>query len=1244
VGDFSPAMLGGSAPPPTNRQNIDAARADQQRIRDEVTDEAAEALVLDRIQNDSNRDNRIAITFENLNPELESDREREKFTERSIERDINSIEERLKQIRNIYSVTAADRNRPEWFSDQVIKNRTPRSSQELRSGVPGAGQILEDGIDAIQRWLGFDTVLEQQLERIPYVAINSVTFRSLFGNNPSEAEIARRESRGERGRGTQQLSLDYENLLQQTYDAAQESIIQSPNASDLEAFIGQSIQSRIVAGNYGRAVIEGYSTLEPLFEKVQRAFTDGNFDWDRARRSEEEVLLSLAVENFTWFYYAVLIVDASTTDGVPVAINDAVANDVFTYSTYYDFERYINQFVDLIYRSRIHAAIEMIDEELERLTDVRGISGLVDENGLYTDEGSRIARERLPELLNDLAGTAQERPADAADRRLAEQCFLIDYLPELARLNQRRAPYYNTFTMVQGKTDTLMSKLIYNENAQDLDLLTPAEVSSLVPKVRIFKVLQGIEASPDVGEGTSVDDSDPTDVLVTANRETNLEFFEQEVPFHNYVQQSEIDDMMNGRFSRGAGSGIKSFDWKLEGLDPFAARRDVGAELKVYFQSMDVLLTPQRFPVPGLPRELWPEFRYIDLVNMAVVQRKPNNEWNPNYYRLRAEVGWSMGPEDVFTGSPVVIDRKKRAIQQATKVLYLDAIDHALEITDQGEVHLTITYLSTLESSFSDRHSDILATSESRRLAVERDARISAAQEEDPCNAEQVVAEIQREYVQNVRELNFNGWRRILDSLYANERIFVTRVPTELLDANRRALAGGTNISGLLEAVFGPRPPAEAFTGVGELTNASGYEGNIQRGIATPGESPGSEAEILQRIQELAYSSQDDYINVQYFFFGDLIDATLNLVAFGNGDASGESRGTVERRMKLMLGPISFKEVVGVGSSITNQILYNINIADIPISVPYYIEWFLKTVVGQNRTVFPALEFIRKLTNNLLRSALRDQCAGLEGVTRQNLLVHSNHISVSGDEDGADPFESSSVYSAVPNEFNINTRIDIDRLFAENRSDRSRISPGLVIPSSVGDPTYHYMVLYSSNTSVIQPLTGRLEDDADGTAGDRSRGIYHFGIGKDRGMLKRIKFTKTDDPYRREMMIERNLSDTARSLVVLATNYDVTLTTIGNPFFQPGQMIYIDPTGIGESLGSPTDPESISRLLGIGGYHRIFRVSSYIESGKYETTLDAAFEVAGGQASIGSNQPESAGTGNCNDSPNAVSIVSGGGE
>ena len=85
--------------------------------------------------------------------------------------------------------------------------------------------------------------------------------------------------------------------------------------------------------------------------------------------------------------------------------------------------------------------------------------------------------------------------------------------------------------------------------------------------------------------------------------------------------------------------------------------------------------------------------------------------------------------------------------------------------------------------------------------------------------------------------------------------------------------------------------------------------------------------------------------------------------------------------------------------------------------------------------------------------------------------------------------------------------------------------------------------------------------------------IYHFFIGADRGILKRISFQKTDQKYVKEARWQQGGYD---GLTQLREPYEINIELFGNSRLFPGQMIYVNPAGLGSTVGSPADNGSMA--------------------------------------------------------------------
>ena len=117
---------------------------------------------------------------------------------------------------------------------------------------------------------------------------------------------------------------------------------------------------------------------------------------------------------------------------------------------------------------------------------------------------------------------------------------------------------------------------------------------------------------------------------------------------------------------------------------------------------------------------------------------------------------------------------------------------------------------------------------------------------------------------------------------------------------------------------------------------------------------------------------------------------------------------------------------------------------------------------------------------------------------------------------------------------------------------------------------------------------------------NRERGIPHFRIGTDRGILISAGFEKVNDAKLRDSRVAAvTLGD---SPFVLWNPYDVTLTLIGNTILDKGQVFYID----GNYLG--LDSYNKMDKIGIGGYYITSDIVVSITPDEYVTKVKGIWQ------------------------------------
>tara|TARA_Y100001938_G_C8101510_1_gene442111 strand:+ start:757 stop:3471 length:2715 start_codon:yes stop_codon:yes gene_type:complete len=128
---------------------------------------------------------------------------------------------------------------------------------------------------------------------------------------------------------------------------------------------------------------------------------------------------------------------------------------------------------------------------------------------------------------------------------------------------------------------------------------------------------------------------------------------------------------------------------------------------------------------------------------------------------------------------------------------------------------------------------------------------------------------------------------------------------------------------------------------------------------------------------------------------------------------------------------------------------------------------------------------------------------------------------------------------------------------------------------------------------------------------NRQRNIPHYIIGNQTGLLRNINFSRTQIPYKFEASLSEEASSIRKNLL-FQDKYDAKITLLGNAIFKPGMLLYVDPLGLGlgEGIRKPRAVVSDYRYnLGIGGYYRVVSVNNEISAEGFTTSLDTVAEL-----------------------------------
>jgi len=257
-------------------------------------------------------------------------------------------------------------------------------------------------------------------------------------------------------------------------------------------------------------------------------------------------------------------------------------------------------------------------------------------------------------------------------RSFQEQCFLLYNWKAIANFN--RDTFYRRFVKLHdgGYSPSAILSLMNSttRSIREIENL-PEAYSTLVPQIRLFK-----SYVPSTGE--------PVDI---------------EIPFDNSLPNQHFIDMISDRNSRGRNVSLKSFEFSNSGNMPGAALRRLEATLALRLTTLQDLEFPRAHPHQDSPRldaEQRARFADVDPVRILDLLRvEPSvldgeaGTPNPNYYRIKAVVGWSQPRTGTL----------RTFVDKTTHVFYLDHIDHELDLKADGSINITIKYIATVEGA-----------------------------------------------------------------------------------------------------------------------------------------------------------------------------------------------------------------------------------------------------------------------------------------------------------------------------------------------------------------------------------------------------------------------------------------------------------------------------------------------------------------------------------------------------------------
>jgi hypothetical protein len=487
----------------------------------------------------------------------------------------------------------------------------------------------------------------------------------------------------------------------------------------------------------------------------------------------------------------------------------------------------------------------------------------------------------------------------------------------------------------------------------------------------------------------------------------------------------------------------------------------------------------------------------------------------PSDYRIRVDVGWML--------ESAPNESIKKALKKINKSFYLNMIDHSIDFKNDGSVEIKVTYRAYLETQLKGSTLDALSSYDSRESLEELNEVYRKIVNSNNCTAEELT-QIRAQFLELEEGLRKQTYQSILKRLLDRGLI-------------RRKIVDEAASSRFIES--GIFPGKVAFLpAVDSTAPSSDEERSSKASVKTVDIKKGKDIR----------NDKDTY-NLNYFYLGDLLYVVMDCLYEKNTNKYRED----VQNFKFILSTFDYMDPFEKGTT------KNINIANIPISVELFFEWITENVVKKDRASYPVLYFIRDITKYLITEILLENCFNFS-LEKSMEFKTTNFIGLKNKQ--GDPLASLATSESPV--------IDV----TDNYKKENSVFP-LNADSEKTPQTKDFI-----NYLVLYPQVPRLRDKKVGVKKvDQENGVLHFQVGRDRGLVKTIKFSKTDMQYIREARFFRNGHD---GLMQLSAVYKA---------------------GEGE--------RTIANKLGFGGYHLITRVNSSIGPGKFTTTVDAMFDYAG---------------------------------
>lgn len=647
--------------------------------------------------------------------------------------------------------------------------------------------------------------------------------------------------------------------------------------------------------------------------------------------------------------------------------------------------------------------------------------------------------------------------------------------------------------------------------------------------------------------------------------------------------------------SRLGASAIKSFSVEYQGTNPFEAPRYLKSKIQLHVDNLENIF--EEPPESGYARLA--DLFTISIANPTTKKSQGGSSVSSGDLsrpiEVSATLGYSVLDNDIFT------KQERQEILDSNISLSMNVFNHVINVKQDGSATIDIDYTARINKTLKNKMFSVISSPED--LLAQADVMQLIASDGDKAGKidgnDKIKSNVERKRKTQLDKMR--ECRQIMEELQNTGKIYSRKV-------EKQAFISYTLLGTLPTSAEATQKASSSGTKKSTTDKKTIPFMKETKILAAPKSDFMTNSNSLnKKLKDVDFSVRE----IHYITFGDLLESfmkkvhqslesTLQLIKRSNSSdgikelekkglgaflkKSKSDKRKVEKVIidalqkmktyKILLSDVEFKYSSGTAGAASEQIA-RINISDIPISLSTYQKFMYTNVMNKKRNTFVVTQFLQSC---IKKGGLLDMAINQWA------------------EAGVAP----SVIKAAP-EFSsvVFTGEKLRSSIAKREFLKTGDVPGGHMsspPSKANDDCDYYMIYQNPTKELSKDGSGIKEADA-------SKGIYHFEIGKNRGLLKDISFSRLEVPGMQEQLMLNQVGMYDELKMV----YNASITMIGNNLFFPGTKIFVDPGTIG--MGSPLDRKSAAYRLGLGGYYIVHGVSTEIQNGVATTSLRCTHEA-----------------------------------